>query len=97
VTSVFSVPTVSPGASSLGSTELEDSAFATEVPSAGNELSTTEDADKPVAPDNDDMETAEVLVFRPLFSYQRVRAARRRRLEEARRQRPYYTYYPYSL
>jgi hypothetical protein len=93
--SVFSLPTPLPGDTSLGSTEPEYSVSPTEMPSAGNEPDTTEDADKPVVPDNDDMETAEVIVFKPLFRYQRVEAERRRKLKEARRQYAYYPYYPY--
>jgi hypothetical protein len=61
----------------------------TEVPSTGDEPETTEVADK------DDMETAEIIVFRPLFSYRRVQAERRRRLNQARNQRVYYQNYPY--
>lgn len=97
-TSIYSLPAPLPRDASIGSTEQtepENNDPPTEVPSAGNEPDTTEDADKPVVPDNDDMETAEVIVFRPLFKYQRVEAERRRRLDEARRQRAYYPYYPY--
>lgn len=95
--SVFSLPTALSGGSIIGSAEPEY-VSSTEVPSAGNEPDTTEDADKPVVPDDEDMETAEVIVFRPLFSYKRVQAERRRRLNETRRQHanyPYYPYYPY--
>jgi hypothetical protein len=98
-TSVSSLPTLSPGESAtLASTEVAEPEYihlSTEVPSAGDEPSTTEDADEPVPSDKDDMETAEVVVFRPLFSYKRVEAERRRRLNQARRRPVYYPYYPY--
>ncbi|KAJ9580791.1 hypothetical protein L9F63_024032 [Diploptera punctata] len=38
-----------------------------------------EDPDEPLFPDDDDMEVAEVLVFRPMYSYRRVQEARRRK------------------
>jgi hypothetical protein len=98
-TSGFSLPTLSPGENtSVTSAEPADPDYiqlSTELPSEGYEPETTEDADKPVPSDKDDMETAEVLVFRPLFSYKRVEAERRRKLNQARRQSPYYPYYPY--
>lgn len=91
--SIFSMPTLSPGDStSLASTDVAEPEYinlSTELPSAGDEPGTTEDANK------EDMETAEVLVFRPLFSYKRVEAERRRKLNQARRQSAYYPYYPY--
>ncbi|PSN45313.1 hypothetical protein C0J52_12465 [Blattella germanica] len=51
-----------------------------------------DEADEPVMPDDDDMEAAEVLVFRPLFSYRRVEAARRRKARRypSRRQAGYW-------
>ncbi|XP_069682211.1 uncharacterized protein [Periplaneta americana] len=56
-----------------------------------------EDLDEPMDADDDDLETAEVLVFRPLFSYRRVQAARRRNQQRnlARRRALGYPYYPY--
>jgi hypothetical protein len=98
-TSVFPLPTLLPSEiTSIASTEQaepEYSHLSTELPSEGHEPGTTEDAHKPVPSDEDDMETAEVLVFRPLFSYKRVEAERRRKLKQARRQSAYYPYYPY--
>lgn len=98
-TSISSLPTLSPGEfASLGSTEVAEPEYihlSTEIPSVGDEPSTTEDADEPVPSDKDDMETAEVVVFRPLFRYKRIEAERRRRLNQARRRPIYYPYYPY--
>jgi hypothetical protein len=98
-TSAFTLPTLPPGeTTSLASAEQAEPEYihlSTEVPSVGDEPGSTEDADKPVSSDKDDMETAEVVVFRPLFSYKRVEAERRRRLNQARRQPLYYPYYPY--
>jgi hypothetical protein len=98
-TSIFSLPTLSPSAiTSVASTEQAEPEYthlSTEMPSDGYEPGTTEDADEPTQSDKEDMETAEVLVFRPLFSYKRVQAERRRKLNQARRQAAYYPYYPY--
>lgn len=56
-----------------------------------------EDPDEPMDADDDDMEAAEVLVFRPLFSYRRVQAERRRKRQRnlAWRRELGYPYYPY--
>jgi hypothetical protein len=56
--------------------------------SAELEPQTTEHAESTKMP-GDDMETAEVLVFRPLFRYRQIQAERRRRLEERRRNASY--------
>jgi hypothetical protein len=69
------------------------------APSAKLEPQATEHEEKREVSDNEDMETAEVIVFRPLFRYKQVQAERRRRLEERRRNanNPNYAYYPYRI
>lgn len=67
------------------------------APSAKLEPQDTEHAAKRKVSDDEDMETAEVVVFKPLFRYKRIQAERRRRLEERRRiaSNPNYANYPY--
>ncbi|XP_069682210.1 uncharacterized protein [Periplaneta americana] len=91
-TSVLSLPTGTGEENTLGAEDL--SAPVTNELSTGGELNFTENPDEPVVPDDEDMETAEVLVFRPLFRYRHDKVERRR--NQARRQRyPEYPYYPY--
>jgi hypothetical protein len=74
-------------AAAAPSAELEPQATehtSTAVPSAELKPQAAEYAEKPEGSD-EDMETAEVLVFRPLFRYRQIQAERRRRLEERRR------------
>ena len=63
------------------------------------EPQTSEHAEKREVSDDEDMETAEVVVFRPLFRYRQIQAERRRRLEERRRNasNPNNPYYPYRI
>jgi hypothetical protein len=99
-TSVYSLPALVHSGASLTSTDqnvLEHSRTSTAIPSVEVEPQTTEHAEKEEVPDKEDMETAEVVVFRPLFRYKQVQAERRRRLEARRRQAnvPNPAYYPY--
>jgi len=57
----------------------------TAAPSAKLEPQASEHAEKREVSDNEDMETAEVVVFRPLFRYRQIQAERRRKLQERRR------------
>jgi hypothetical protein len=73
-----------------GSLSTEDavrdlSHTSTAEPSVELEPQATEHAEKREVSDDEDMETAEVVVFRPLFRYKQIQAERRRRLEERRR------------
>jgi hypothetical protein len=70
----------------------------TAAPSAKLEPQATEQAEKREVSD-EDMETAEVIVFRPLFRYKQIQAERRRRLEERRRNASNQNYanYPYRI
>lgn len=71
----------------------------TAAPSEQLELQATEHAEEREVSDDEDMETAEVIVFRPLFRYKQIQAERRRRLEERRRnaREPNYANYPYRI
>ena len=64
----------------------------TVLPDEVNEVD-YEEEDEPVQPDDDDMETAEVIVFRPLFSYRQVQAARRRKAQRNQQRRYSPVYY----
>ena len=70
---------------------VNEEATTTLEPSDVNEVD-YDDPDEPVYPDDDDMEPAEVLVFRPLFSYRRIQAERRRKARryQNRRYAPYW-------
>lgn len=99
-TSVFSLPAVLHSGASLTSTDqpvIDHSHTSTAAISAEFEPQATEHTEKPEMSDNEDMETAEVLVFRPLFRYTQIQAERRRRLEARRQQanNPNYANYPY--
>jgi len=69
------------------------------APSAKLEPQATEHEEKREVSDVEDMETAEVIVFRPLFRYKQIQAERRRRLEERRRNasKRNYANYPYLI
>lgn len=85
--SVLSLPAPVHSGASLTSTEqavLDHSHTSTAAPSAELEPQATKHAEKPEVSDNEDMETAEVVVFRPLFRYKQIEAERRRRLEARR-------------
>jgi hypothetical protein len=71
----------------------------TAAPSSKLEPLATEHAEKREVSDDEDMEAAEVIVFRPLFRYRKVQAERRRRLEERRRNASNLNYanYPYRI
>jgi hypothetical protein len=87
---VLSLPALTQSDGSLPATDNvvgEHSHTSTAPLSAELEPQTTEHAESPEVPD-EDMDTAEVLVFRPLFRYRQIQAERRRRLEE-RRRNPY--------
>ncbi|XP_069682212.1 uncharacterized protein [Periplaneta americana] len=60
-----------------------------EVLSTEQEVKFTEGSDEPVVSDDDDLEVAEILVFRPYFRYREDKAKRRHYI----RQRLYYPYY----
>jgi len=87
-TSVLSLPAPTDSGDSLPATDNavgEHNRTSTAPPSAEElEPQATEQAESPEVSD-EDMETAEVLVFRPLFRYRQIQAERRRRLEERRR------------
>jgi len=101
-TSVLSLPALMQSGGSLPATDhaVRDlSHTSTAAPSAKLEPQATEHVEKREVSDDEDMETAEVIVFRPLFRYKQVQAERRRRLEERRRNPSNLNYanYPYRI
>jgi hypothetical protein len=87
---------------SLPATELavrDRSHTSTAALSAKLQSQAAEHAEKREVSADEDMETAEVVVFRPLFRYKQIQAERRRRLEERRRnpRNLNYASYPYRI
>jgi hypothetical protein len=101
-TSVLSLPAMMHNGRSLPSTDhaVRDlSHTSTAAPSAKLEPQASEHAENREVSDDENMETAEVIVFRPLFRYRQIQAERRRRLEERRRNasNPNYANYPHRI